>query len=176
MRELSLVVHHTSSGPVLVPATQFDLGLLQRWRDGDILTAQFQRPSGQGRGRYVFAMIAFVFANQERFDDPDTLRRHLAKQTSFVTVAYDESADRMVLVPTSWRAGEMDDEDFGQIIRELIPVILTEFFPGRDTQWLERSVRENAHLDGLYPIEVVRPRRIYPHGDREPEATSTAAT
>jgi hypothetical protein len=176
VKELSLVVHHTSSGPVLVPATQFDRGVLRRLCSGDILTAQFQRPSGQGRRRYVFAMIAFVFTNQERFDDPDALRRHLSRQTSFVTVAYDESADRTVLVPTSWRSSEMDDEDFAQIIRELVPVILAEFFPGRDAQWLERSVRENAHLDGLYPLPVFQSQCVDAQGDRRPEVSSMADT
>lgn len=140
---------------MLTPATQFDGKPLraQRWRHGDVVTLDIRKPRSGPHHRLVFQLLAFVFQNQDRFDNPEALRRHLALRTSFVIEAQDKATGEIIRMARSWSYAEMDEAEFQQLHAELVPVILDEFYPDEDANWLRAGVSYQAFMDGVLAFD-----------------------
>lgn len=147
-----IVVHRQGHDtPCLVPSTPFDEGIVrrQRWETGEVVCSEFRKPRVGWHHRQIFGMLRFVFEAQERFGNPEALRRHLALQTSFVIEDIDRATGELVRIPRSWAYNDMDELEFTQLHAELVPVILREFFPSCTPAWLKESVDAQAFLDGV---------------------------
>jgi hypothetical protein len=135
----------------LVPSTATDLKTVaqQRWKHGDVVTAQFRKPRDGRHHRKVFGLLRFVFEAQERFDHPEALRRHLTLKTSFVVETVDRATGRVLRMPRSWSYDELDQVDFEQLHEELYAAVTGEFFPTETVNWLKRAIDEQAFMDGV---------------------------
>lgn len=139
----------------LVPATQFDLAPLraQKWQHGDLVVSEFKKPRNGRHHRLVFQLLKFVFDNQERFEHPEALRRHLTLQTSFVLETIDRATGEILRIPRSWSYTEMDEAEFQQLHSEVVSVVLREFWPTEDENWLRAGVQAQAFMDGVMSFE-----------------------
>lgn len=98
--------------------------------------------------RLVFALLRFVFKNQEGWDTEESLREALTLRTSF-TYNIRTLGGRYEKRARSWSYQEMDEADFSQLHDELVKVILTEFFPTQSEYWLRNSIDQDAMIEGL---------------------------
>jgi hypothetical protein len=153
MANLALLARRdpASGSLVFVPSRADDVETLRRMRvaPGDELRAKFKRARNPLHHRRVFALINFVFQNQERFDGAEALRCFLTLHTSFCHAYQDQATGAVFRVPRSWAYDEMDEEEFTKLHEELIPVILREFMPGMSAGELVDAAAQNAFMDGV---------------------------
>lgn len=152
MPELAFVVFAPPGhDPCLVPSTRVDQKPFRRLglKHGDVLTAKFTKRRNGKFHRLVMGMTTFVFENQERFATFDGLRHFLSLRTSFVIEAEDKATGQTIRIPRSWSYEEMDETEFQQLASELVDVIIAEFFPTEDANWLRKSVEYQAFIDGV---------------------------
>jgi hypothetical protein len=150
---LSFVVFNPPgcSQPCLVPSTAFDQVPFRRLglKHGDVLTSEFVKRRSGKHHRLVFGMLKLVFDSQERFEHVEALRRHLTLETSFVIECMDKATGEVIRMARSWAYSEMDEAEFSQLHEELVPVILREFYPTEDVNWLKNAVTYQAFMDGV---------------------------
>lgn len=104
--------------------------------------------------RWVFGgLLPFTFENQERFDSIEGLRFWLSCRTTFVDVVTDKATGEVIRFPRSWSYESMDEAEFQALHAELDVIVLREFFPGCDGEWLKAAVREYIALKQLAPLE-----------------------
>ena len=133
-----------------IASTERDRELLQKARIGEGEVLIFKRPlirNGKHH-RLVFAMLRFVFENQDRYQKEDDLREALTLKTSFVR-RIKTLGGRWEKRARSWSYSELDEADFAQLHKELIDVILTEIWPGQTQEWLRAGVDHQAMTENL---------------------------
>ena len=156
MSKLSFTVYRpVGQDAVLVPSTVLDRAKVNRWSDGDAITANFHRPRSGKHHRYVFALLNFVFFNQEGietgnyFKDVNSLRRYLTLKTSFVHRDKDPYTGEEIVTPRSWGWDEMDEDEFARLHDELNQVCISMFFKNMTVDELEKGVNLNQAQEGL---------------------------
>lgn len=135
----------------LVPSTAFDLKSVerQRWKHGDVVDADFHKHRSGPNHRRLFGLLRFLFEAQERFDNVEALRCHLTLQTSFVVTCQDAKTGDIQRYPRSWSYDEMDETEHAELASQVQDVIVREFFPHADENWLKASVNTQGFMDGV---------------------------
>jgi hypothetical protein len=135
----------------LVPSTAFDLKNVerQRWKHGDVVDAEFHKHRSGPNHRRLFGLLRFVYEAQERFADVEALRCFLTLQTSFVTSCEDPKLGISLRFPMSWSYESMDETQFAELRHQVQDVIVREFFPHADENWLKASVNTQGFMDGV---------------------------
>lgn len=135
----------------LVPSLAADQKIISRMKlnHGDVVSFDLRAERNGKHHRLVFQMLNFVFENQSRFDSIDALRWFLTMQTSFVHEYLDQSTGEVIRIPRSWTYAEMDEIEFSTLHSEIVDVIIKNFYPTENENWLKSSMNESAFLDGL---------------------------
>lgn len=133
-----------------IASTSRDRELLQRSNvaEGEILELKLKLGRNGKHHRLVFAMLRFVFQNQEIYEDEESLREALTLRTSF-TIKVRTLGGRVQKRARSWSYEELDEADFTQLHSELVKVILGEFFPGQSEYWLREGIEHEAMTEHL---------------------------
>ena len=110
---------------------------------GVVITFDIKAPRHGKHHRLVFALLRFVFKNQDRYDNEEALRKALTLETSFVEEFVDLHGE-IHRQPRSWSYKAMDEIEFAQLHSELIDVVLRLMWPGQSVQWLKAGVDADA--------------------------------
>lgn len=133
-----------------IASTQRDRELLQKSQivEGQVLIQKIKLVRSGPHHRLVFAMLRFVFENQERYTNEDDLREALTLRTSFVR-RFRTLGGRWEKRARSWSYDEMEEHEFAQLHSELVDVILREVFPGESKGWLKEGLDYQALTNNL---------------------------
>lgn len=118
---------------------------------GEVITVKYRLVRNSRHHRLVFAMLSFVFENQEIYSTEEDLREALTLETSFVR-KFRTMGGRWEKRARSWSYSDMDEADFSKLHDELINVVL-RFYGRADTEegrrWLKEGLDHQAATEGL---------------------------
>jgi len=135
---------------VFIASTQRDRELLAKAKvvEGQVLIQKMRLMRSGPHHRLVFAMLRFVFDNQDRYRSEDDLREALTLKTSFVR-SFQTLGGRWEKRARSWSYDEMEEHEFKQLHSELVDVILGDVFPGESRGWLKAGLDHQAFTENL---------------------------
>lgn len=133
-----------------IASTERDRELLRKAKvaEGEVLIQKLRLVRNGKHHRLVFAMLRFVFQNQERYRTEEALREALTLETSF-TYTIQTLGGRWEKRARSWSYDELDEDDFSKLHEELVEVILKRIFPGETERWLKAGIDHHAMTENL---------------------------
>lgn len=141
-----------------VASTQRDRELLAKagLGEGEEIVVKYRLVRNPRHHRLVFALLRFVFDNQDIYTNEDDLREALTLQTSF-TRTFRTIGGRWERRARSWSFDELDEADFSKLHEELVAVVLTFYGKAADTpealaegkRWLKEGIDHQAATENL---------------------------
>jgi hypothetical protein len=106
---------------------------------GQLVTLDGRRPRNLKFHRKFFALIDYVFSNQDRYANKEDLRVELELKAG----SYREhvtTKGKLVYVPKSIAFDKMDDVEFEQLYNRVIDVVLKHFVRGDTKENIDEQV------------------------------------
>lgn len=113
----------------LIPVDDFSREAMQQYGDGEIIRIKLFKDRNPRHHRLFFALLACIYANQDKYLSKEALRFAITVQAGWV----DEiqlSGDRVALKPKSIAWARMDQHEFRdyyQAAMRAIPELLPQF-------------------------------------------------
>ncbi|MDQ6988474.1 MAG: DUF1367 family protein [Mariprofundaceae bacterium] len=134
-------------GGQFVAASQQDYELTAAWKVGDVIKAKMSKPRNGWHHRKAWALVNFIFANQNIYNEINDLMVEIKLKTGH----YEEHITTkgvMIYVPRSLAFSSMSQEDFNVWYDKLIDVALLHFCGGMSESKLRGYVEGVMGFDG----------------------------
>lgn len=126
---------------VFFPASESDADIAKKFKYGEVYQCEIKKPRNLKFHRKFFALLQYVFDNQDKYSNLSDLRVEILLQCG----AYDEHITvdgKMVYVPKSLSFESMDDVEFEQLYGAAVDVVIRYFVKGDTPENIENQVNE----------------------------------
>ncbi|MDX8383570.1 MAG: DUF1367 family protein [Ghiorsea sp.] len=134
-----------SQGGQFIAASQQDYALMKAWKVGDVIKAKMSKPRNGGHHRKAWALVNFIFDNQETYSEINDLMFAIKLKTGHYTECVVDGEIRMNPKSTAFHA--MPQEEFNVWYNKVIDVALLHFCGGMS----ESKLR--GYVDGIMGFE-----------------------
>jgi hypothetical protein len=124
----------------LVPSLPMDEEKLARWKYGDILTCEVKKKRNGKFHRKFFALMNFVYDNQERYNDFDDFMFEIKLKCGLFS-KHITTKGKMIYIPKSISFKNMDEMEFEAFYSKAIDAVLKDFIPTHKAE-LDTAVME----------------------------------
>jgi hypothetical protein len=121
----------------LAPANEITEDYIKSLPHGEIFKAKISRPRNVDHHRKFFALLDIAFNNQERYKNPEHLRKVYTLKAGFYEVVETDKGD--VYLPDSISFAKMDQDEFQDFYNKFLDVVVKEL--GSDKELIENEVK-----------------------------------
>jgi len=123
------------------PVSDDDFEKCKRFKDGIVYRAEIKLPRNIKLHRKFFALLKYVFANQDIYDNMEDLRVEIELKCGSYT-EHLTTKGKLIYNPKSISFENMDEVEFGELYNKAVDVILKEFIIGDTKENIEAQVQE----------------------------------
>jgi len=134
-------------GGSLIAATPQDYALMKAWRVGDEIRVNASKPRNQGHHRKAFALINYIFDNQDRYKTVEDLLVEIKLKAGH----YKEhltTKGQIIYVPKSISFSKMDQVEFNVFYDKVIDIALQHFCNSMSEHQLRAYIDNVMGFDG----------------------------
>jgi len=113
-------------GGQLIAASPQDYALMKSWRVGEVVKAKMSKPRNGGHHRKAFALINYIFENQDKYKTVEDLLVEIKLKAGW----YKEhltTKGQIIYVPKSISFSAMDQAEFNIFYNKIIDIALQHF-------------------------------------------------
>jgi hypothetical protein len=121
------------------PASDLDYEIAGWLKDNEVYRCDIKKPRKLKFHRKFFALIDYVFNNQDKYANKEDLRVELELKAG----SYREhvtTKGKILYIPNSIAFDKMDDVEFGQLYNRVIDVVLKHFIRGDTKENIDEQV------------------------------------
>ena len=126
-------------GGMLCAASPQDYALMKSWSVGDVLKAKVGKPRNGGHHRKAFALINFIFENQDRYATVEDLLVEIKLKAGHYR-EHITTKGKLVYIPKSIAFAAMDQAEFNIFYEKMIDIALQHFCQNMSEHQLRRYV------------------------------------
>jgi hypothetical protein len=138
---MSTPLHFRKDFGRLVPCDDAAAAMLAKIKHGDVVQIEVKRPRNIMHHRKFFALLNLVFANQDKYDQPEHLLAALKASVGHCDFLPGKDG-MLVAVPKSIAFHKMDQTAFNEFYDRCVDKIARHFLPGVDSAALRAEVEE----------------------------------
>jgi len=123
------------------PVNDNDFEVSKKFVEGEVYRCEIKKPRNIKFHRKFFALLQYVFENQEKYDTAEDLRVEIELKSG----SYAEhitTKGKLIYIPKSIAFEKMDNIEFEKLYNKAVDVILKDFIIGDTKENIEAQVQE----------------------------------
>jgi hypothetical protein len=137
-----VVLHlYKHPGGVLKAADADSAEYVKKLTEGEVIESKVRRARNYQFHKKFFALLAFAFDNQEKYDTPEAFRAEVTMRAGWYQEHHHLSG-AISYSPKSIAFDKMDELEFGRLYQAVIDVILKHFLHGMTEPALRAATAE----------------------------------
>jgi hypothetical protein len=111
------------------PVNDNDQEVCKKFADGEVYRCEIKKPRNLKFHRKFFALLQYVFENQEKYDTVEDLRVEIELKAGNYT-EHITTKGKLIYIPKSIAFEKMDNVEFEALYNKAIDVVLKDFING----------------------------------------------
>ena len=121
------------------PSSDSDFEVCKKFVEGEVYRCEIKKPRNIKFHRKFFALLQYVFENQDKYDNIEDLRVEIELKAGNY-IEHITTKGKMVYIPKSLKFERMDNVEFENLYNKAIDVILKHFICGDTKENIENQV------------------------------------
>jgi len=123
------------------PVNDNDLEVCKKFVEGEVYRCEIKKPRNIKFHRKFFALLQYVFENQDKYDNAEDLRVEIELKAGNYT-EHITTKGKMIYIPKSIAFEKMDNIEFEKLYNKAVDVILKDFIIGDTKENIEAQVQD----------------------------------